>query len=133
MSDLEHARDLLAMARSDLNALRGMLQVDDRDAKEFFSDEIFGFHAQQSVEKILKARVASLGGSYPKTHDLMLLLSTLSGLGQDVTDLMELVDLNSYAVQFRYEAFDLEDDELDRDALLKTVSGLFETMSGRIG
>jgi hypothetical protein len=39
MSDREHARALLEMARKDLTALRAM-----GDAVAF-SDEIFGFHA----------------------------------------------------------------------------------------
>ena len=49
MSSLEHARKMLVMARKDLKAIEGM-----EDA-ETFSDEIFGFHAQQTVEKALKA------------------------------------------------------------------------------
>jgi len=65
MSDLDHARSLLTMARADLNALKGMLRQDE----DYFSDEIFGFHAQQAAEKILKARIASLEGSYSRTHD----------------------------------------------------------------
>jgi HEPN domain-containing protein len=49
MNDLEHAREILEVARRDLRALRAM-----NDA-ESFPDEIFGFHAQQAVEKALKA------------------------------------------------------------------------------
>ncbi|MCZ6632032.1 MAG: hypothetical protein O7G87_01390, partial [bacterium] len=48
MSDLDHAHSLLAMAQKDLTALEGM-----QDAQTFAS-EIFGFHAQQAVEKALK-------------------------------------------------------------------------------
>lgn len=51
MSDLEHGRELLEMARSDLNALRGMVDP----ASPYFSDEVFGFHAQQAAEKSMKA------------------------------------------------------------------------------
>jgi HEPN domain-containing protein len=57
MSELKHARALLAMAEKDLKALQGM-----GDATTF-ADEIFGFHAQQSVEKTLKAWIAALGQS----------------------------------------------------------------------
>lgn len=133
MSDLDHARDLLEMARGDISALRGMLKIDDGDPdNDYFSDEIFGFHAQQSAEKILKARIASLGGHYSKTHDLMALLNSLSDLGEDINDLTDLVDLNSFAVQFRYESFDTDDEELDRAELLQTLETLFDRMKGEI-
>jgi hypothetical protein len=55
MSDLDHARELIEMSRGDLNALRGMLQLDESQGKIYFSDEVFGFHAQQAAEKCLKA------------------------------------------------------------------------------
>jgi HEPN domain-containing protein len=132
MNDVDHARDLLKMARADLNALRGMLKMDD-SAENYFSDEIFGFHAQQAVEKILKARIASLGGSYTKTHDLMALLDILEDLGQDVAGLGGLVDLNSFAVQYRYESFDIEDEKLDREDLHATVEVLYQQIENNIG
>ena len=37
---------------------------------EAFPDEIFGFHAQQAVEKALKSWLASLGVLFPKTHGI---------------------------------------------------------------
>ena len=106
-----------------------MLKIEDADPdNDYFSDEIFGFHAQQSAEKILKARIASLGGHYSKTHDLMALLNSLSDLGVDIGDLTDLVDLNSFAVQYRYESFDTDDEELDRAELLQTLETLFDRM-----
>ena len=49
MSDLEHAKMILGAARRDLLALSGMAN------QQQFADEIFGFPAQQVVEKALKA------------------------------------------------------------------------------
>jgi HEPN domain-containing protein len=72
MSDLDHARQMLAIARRDLKALGGMLDPN------IFAYEIFGFHAQQTAEKALKSWIAALGGSYGFTHDLGLLLDTLN-------------------------------------------------------
>ena len=46
--DIEHARMMFSMAYKDLKAMNGMKD------EEIFDDEIFGFHAQQSVEKMLK-------------------------------------------------------------------------------
>ena len=118
MSDREHAAELLKMARGDLNAVQGMLYPEPIVSKEFFSDEVFGFHAQQAVEKCLKAWIASLGGKYPITHDLMVLLTKLSQLGVNVTDLSPVVDLNPFAVQYRYQSLDNDDEELNRVDLL---------------
>lgn len=132
MSDLDHAHDLLAMARTDRRALKGMLEADD-PTEDYFSDEIFGFHAQQAAEKILKARIASRGGVYGKTHDLKMLLDTLSDLEEDVSDLAELVDLNSYAVQYRYESFDTDEEKLDRASIFEDLESLFKRMKSLIG
>jgi HEPN domain-containing protein len=60
MNDREHAEEILQTARRDLRALRAMHDV------EAFPDEIFGFFAQQSVEKALKAWLAVLGKPFPK-------------------------------------------------------------------
>ncbi len=46
-------------------------------------DAIFGFHAQQAVEKALKAWLNVLGHEHPFTHDLSHLLSELDGLGHE--------------------------------------------------
>jgi len=72
MSDPKQARLLLAAAERDFAALRGM-----GDAT-IFADEIFGFHAQQATEKLLKAWLASLGETYPLSHDLASLLDMLA-------------------------------------------------------
>jgi len=125
MSDLDHARELVEMARGDLNALKGM-QLDESQGKLYFSDEVFGFHAQQAAEKCLKAAIASLGGSYPQSHDLMSLLDKLHDLGQDVTNFSNIIDLNPFAVQYRYESLDSDGEELDRNALLNEIQILFD-------
>jgi HEPN domain-containing protein len=62
MAERDEAQRLLAAAQKDLRALRGMTDADT------FADEIFGFHAQQAVEKALKAWLALLGEEYPRTH-----------------------------------------------------------------
>lgn len=121
MSDLEHGRELLEMARSDLNALRGMVD----SSIPYFSDEVFGFHAQQAAEKSMKARRASLGVEYPKRHDLMVFVNLLSEAGEDVTGLSDLVDLNPFGVQYRYESLPDDEDELRREELLNKIEQLF--------
>ena len=54
-SDRDHALLLLELVGKDHKALSNM-----RDG-EAFEEEIFGFHAQQVVEKSLKSRIAAMG------------------------------------------------------------------------
>ena len=99
MKETDLAGNLLSSAEKDLKAIRNMTDPD------LFADEVFGFHAQQAIEKTLKAWIALLGGEYPFIHDLDALLNALKKLGADVDALRGLVELNAFAVQFRYEAF----------------------------
>ncbi|MBA3314251.1 MAG: HEPN domain-containing protein [Planctomycetaceae bacterium] len=77
----EHAEAILRMAGKGFDALRGIIES---DSPELFSDEIFGFHAQQAVEKALKSWIALVGHQYPKSHDLMSLIDVLDDAGEDV-------------------------------------------------
>lgn len=97
----ESAR-MIELARRDLRAAQGMA-----GDTVTFTDEIFGFHAQQAVEKACKAWMSGLGVVYPKTHDLDLLFHLLSESGVRVpTEYEALLDLVDFSVQYRYEAFD---------------------------
>jgi HEPN domain-containing protein len=53
--------DLLALARDDLAAAEAL------DQAERVSDAPVGFHAQQAVEKALKAAIASRNQEFPFT------------------------------------------------------------------
>lgn len=119
MRDPNLARQLLSSAEKDLKAIRNMENPD------VFADEVFGFHAQQAVEKSLKAWIAFLGGEYPFVHDLDALLSVLGRLGVDVEPLHGFVELNAFALQFRYEAFESSDEPLDRRFVTEQVTSLF--------
>lgn len=118
MSDRDHAGQMLAIARRDLKALVGMMNAD------VFAYEIFGFQAQQTAEKALKAWIAALGGSYGFTHDLGLLLDSLQALGADCGRFSDLVDLTVFAVHFRYD--DAGDDSgfPEREEIREKVAGL---------
>jgi HEPN domain-containing protein len=119
MSDIKHANFLLNMAAKDLKALEGM-QDSDR-----FAEEIYGFHAQQAVEKILKAWIAFLGLEYPLTHNIARLLAILEDQGESVQGFWDLVEYNPYAVEFRYGGFELEDAPLNRPLVIHQVQNLF--------
>jgi HEPN domain-containing protein len=67
------ARELIGLAEDDRAAAAALLDV------EGVSDAIVAFHAQQAVEKSLKAVLASRGVDFPFTHDLAALLQIVRG------------------------------------------------------
>jgi len=107
---LENARRLLAKAREDAYVLTRL--ADDATAPE----TPLGFHAQQAVEKALKAVLAAHGLEYPLTHNLALLLAKLAQHGVDgPPDADELSDLTPFGV-------DPEELEFDRKEVADRVN-----------
>ncbi|MCC5847708.1 MAG: HEPN domain-containing protein [Verrucomicrobia bacterium] len=64
------------------------------------------YHAQQCVEKALKAMILYHQTSFPYTHDLAKLFGLLHGLCEIPNGLEEAVILTGYAVEGRYPGFD---------------------------
>lgn len=118
MNDLKQAQLMLRMARKDLKALKGMKD------QEIFEEEIFGFHAQQSVEKALKGLIALRGYEYPLTHDISTLLEFLESIGHDIERYWDFVEFNTFAVRFRYETFDYLEESLNREVVIEKVEEL---------
>lgn len=97
---LRHARSDLVLAKS--------------TTTEDVLLETLCFHAQQSVEKAIKAVLVFLGIRFPKTHNIGVLLDLLpAGIPQDAV-LEEAASLTEYAVSSRYpgEAEDVTKEEL---------------------
>lgn len=89
--------DLLALAREDLASAEAL------DRAERVSDAPVGFHAQQAVEKALKAAIASRGQDFPFTHDLGLLMQLCQDAGLELpADLADADRLTPYAAAVRY-------------------------------
>ncbi len=125
MSDPEHARLLLEMAGKDFRALRGMMDA------EIFADSIFSFHAQQAVEKVLKAWCSLKGIGYPRTHDIERLFKLLEEGGVQVPEgFTSLGGLTDFAVQYRYESTDVGLGPVDREEVSGSVGELFEYVAG---
>jgi HEPN domain-containing protein len=63
------------------------------------SDSVLGFHAQQAVEKLIKALISARLVRFELTHDLVRLSTALHGLGETlpVTPLSPS-ELNDFAV-----------------------------------
>jgi HEPN domain-containing protein len=89
--------DLLALAREDLAAAEAL------DRAERVSDAPVGFHAQQAVEKALKAAIASRGQDFPFNHDLGLLMQLCQDAGLELpAGLIDADRLTPYAAAVRY-------------------------------
>ncbi|HKG40500.1 MAG TPA: HEPN domain-containing protein, partial [Conexibacter sp.] len=83
-------------------------------------DAIVGFHAQQAVEKAIKAVLAAREIEYAKTHALGYLIGLVEANGIDApAAVLDAGELSPWAVDFRYET----DDEpaLDRVATLSLI------------
>jgi HEPN domain-containing protein len=121
MCDRKNAVMMLALARDDLAILEEM-----RNATRV-SDRGVGFHAQQAVEKTLKAWLALAGVDYPKTHDLQNLFALLADQGITVPATFRVLEyLTDYAVVFRYTLPDKPAVELDRAAIIREVTEFVE-------
>jgi len=88
---------------------------------EEISDEIIGFHAQQAVEKWLKAVLGSREVEFEYTHDLhRLVAEVVAAVGQFPFDVPEVVALTEHAVPLRYDEI-LDTEPLDRGATVTLV------------
>ena len=123
-AELDHARQLLALANRDLRALKGMTDA------EVFAYEIFGFQAQQTVEKSLKAWISAVGGEYPISHDIALLLERIHSLECEVAPFAELTDLGIFAVHFRYDEAGEDHGFPERGEIISQVSRLVLHVEG---
>lgn len=89
--------DLLSLAKEDLAAAEAL------DRAERVSDAPVGFHAQQAVEKALKAAIAGSDEDFPFTHDIGLLIQLCEDAGLELPgDLAEADRLTPYAAAIRY-------------------------------
>jgi HEPN domain-containing protein len=128
MCDRKTALMMLELASDDLTVLEEM------SGSSRISDRAFGFHAQQAVEKALKAWLAFAGVDYPKTHDLAELLALLLERGQPIPDAFRRLDcLTDFAVLIRYTISETLVDKIDRPALVLEVSELVEHVRRHVG
>ena len=96
----EVAAILARKARGDATVVRKLSADSEVD------DESIGFHAQQAVEKWIKAVVASRGEDFEFTHDLCrldYLGPPLDSADEPPFDIPRAVTLTEYTVPLRYE------------------------------
>jgi HEPN domain-containing protein len=103
----ELAHRFLALADRDIRAFRKLSDDPEID------DEIVGFHAQQAVEKCLKAVLVKHRVEVRKTHDLQVLLDLLTQNNLPIPPAREGIEaLGPFAVELRYDLMATE--PLDR-------------------
>jgi len=113
--------------QADLAALLARKAREDATAvREFggnseIADGIIGFHAQQAVEKWLKAVMAQRAIIQPRIHDIGRLLQLLRDGGVSLPENADRLDeLTIYAVPLRYDDL-LDAEPLDREDTMQLV------------
>ena len=102
---------MLTAARSDLRAANVLVADPDQ------ANDVIGFHAQQAVEKAIKAVLIASGMEIPYTHDLAFLLDLVAAEHVNTTpeSVAQADWLTPWAVAARYGASDAP---LDRKAAI---------------
>lgn len=114
MNQRDLANVLLLKAKQDLVALEALLE------SKQVADETIGFHAQQAVEKAIKAVLARDAVRFPRDHDIDVLLHLLATSSVAAEDWMEDARaLTPYAAILRYEDLLSSPRKLDRPKALE--------------
>lgn len=111
---------LTRKAAQDVYVLEKLLADDDAPL------EVFGFHAQQATEKLIKAVLSYHDIPYGRTHRLGDLVDCAAEHGVELpAHVEELVDLSPYAVEFRYDVTPEDGgDNLDKSSVWAQVKKL---------
>jgi HEPN domain-containing protein len=98
------------------------------------TDEVFGFHCQQAVEKILKAVLASKAIAYRRTHDLEALFELLGQAGTPLPEgLRESSRFTGFAVEYRYADWPIDAGPLDRTGAMSLIASIRRWAEDQIG
>ena len=124
--DKSIARLLLDSAIQDLAACRLLA------AGTGIGDAVVGFHAQQAVEKSLKAVLSARNIEFRRTHDLISLLDLLQDNKLPPPPEADWLDeLNPYAVEARYGTISPEG--LDRGRAIAAAAQVISWAETRVG
>jgi hypothetical protein len=121
-SPLSQAQILLIKAAEDETALHA----------DGIPESILGFHAQQAVEKLIKALLSQLTVPFELTHNLGRLQTALNGAGESLPATpLSIGDSNDFAVTYRYDLL-FQFSGPDKADLIETVRILREHVTARI-
>ena len=116
-----HVVKLFALSANDAGVLKHPLP-----------SEIFGFHAQQSAEKLLKAWLSACQVAYPFSHELEDLLKLLEDQREFLPALpCPLLSLQPFAVTMRYDFGPPLSDE-EKSQIMTSLEMLREYVLGRV-
>ncbi len=116
-----------------------LLTAAERDQQAFaklaedpgLHDSLCGFHAQQAVEKALKAVLAHAGVVFRRTHDIAELLDFIEDSNIDSPPhASHLDELTPYAVEMRYGLVGVSG--LDRQELTRVLQDVLEWSRRRL-
>jgi HEPN domain-containing protein len=125
-SQVDLAKQLLQRARDDQAAVEALLHVDS------VTDVIVGFHAQQGVEKSIKAVLAVHGVDFPFIHDIGRLAVLAKRAGHPLPDdLRDADELTVYAGALRYDPDDPK--SVDRETALRWVTASIVWARAQLG
>lgn len=97
-------------------------------------DEVFGFHCQQAVEKLLKAVLAAKAVPYRRTHDLEELFGLLVESGAPLPEaLKQSRRFTGFAVEYRYADWPAPAGSLGRGTARALIAGIRKWAEERIG
>ena len=131
-SEQDLAEQLLRRAETDAVGLRAMLPIDE------VADVLVCFHAQQAVEKSLKAVLAARGVEFPFIHDISGLVTLCTEAGAPIPGDLDGADvLTPYAAGLRYDdetvhAVDRETASRWATAAVQWARGLVEQARGEL-
>jgi HEPN domain-containing protein len=123
----ETARILRSKAEEDATAVRAF------SSNPQIADSIIGFHAQQAVEKWLKAVTAANGIRHSPIHDIDRLIEILeAGSVASPPARDRLAMLTQYAVPLRYDEL-LDAESIERGALVTLVGEVAGWADAQLG
>ena len=91
------------------------------------------FHAQQAVEKYLKALLVFKGIDFRKTHDVDYLLSECQKVTSDVLDSIDLKRLTDFGVSVRYPDDFYIPDQSETTHYIRVVKDIEQIVKSLIG
>jgi HEPN domain-containing protein len=92
----EYIQNWLFRAKEDISVIESLISVN----LEYYTSTIC-FHAQQAVEKYLKAFLVYHDIDFPRTHDVDYLLLECQKIDKDIFNI-DLKSLSDFAVSLRY-------------------------------
>jgi len=91
------------------------------------------FHAQQAVEKSLKALLTLRGIEFPRTHDRLVLLDIVNTLTDEFAQFRTmLAEINSYAIEARYPGDCVDPSIDDASQAVRTARSITEIVKAML-